>query len=296
MSTNWQDADTWTPSPHGAVLNERFRSKRFDSWLGRNSHPTQNHSLKLLLRVNLKPVSGRSTARDSARNEHPVKDWTADEWSHFSAMFVRRSGLWNRRFWLIPPASFSLLDDRRGPRPVRPSVQCSLITEIVNSVAGAHRTIEVVNLDASRPGGNSYRSNSTHLDSRDVNPRDIRYEDDQGAEHTIKNHYTVAHEIGHAIGLAHIGVLKARPLCSFAIALRAGGVKNVSSHLRRGANAKVCYGEFDSLGLAENIMGLGTRFEEINAKPWLDRIAMHTNTLPRDWKVVLAPVVPSPVA
>lgn len=305
MSSDWHDADAWSFSPRGGpVLTERFKGKRFDSYLAKNSHPTQNHALKLFLRVNLKPVNGQTTAPDSTRKSVPIKDWSADEWSRFSAMFERQSDLWNRRFWLIAPRSFTLLDDKRGGRAVRPNVQCSLFTEVINSVSSAHRTIEVVNLDIARvkeqrgissPNSNTYRSNSTHMDSLDIKPRDTHYEDDQGVEHTIKNFYTVAHELGHAIGLAHIGVLKSRPQCTFAIALRKNGVKNVSSHLRRGANAKVCYGEFDSLGLAENIMGLGTRFEAVNAKPWLERIAMHTNTLASDWKVALEPAVPHPV-
>ncbi len=306
MSSHWQDADAWSYSPHGGpILNERFKGKRFDSYFGTNAHPSQNHALKLYLRVNLRPVSGKATAPDTTRKHYPVKDWSSDEWSRFAAMFERQSDLWNRRFWLIPPRSFSLLDDKRGGRAVRPNVQCSLFTEVVNSVSSAHRTIEVVNLDIDRvkeqegisaPSSGTYRSNSTHLDSLDIQPRNTRYEDDQGVERTIKNYYTIAHELGHAIGLPHIGVLKSRPQCAFAIALKAEGVKNVSSHLRRGANAKVCYGEFDSLGLAENIMGLGTRFEEINAQPWLVRIAMHTNTLASDWKVVLQPTVPHQAA
>ena len=56
-----------------------------------------------------------------------------------------------------------------------------------------------------------------------------------------------------------------------------------SQFIARGANRSFA----SAPGLAENIMGLGTKFEEINAKPWIERIAMHTNTPARDWKVAL---------
>ena len=306
MSADWHESETWSYKPAaGPVVTERFKGKLFDSYLGKNSHPTQNHSLKLYLRVNLKPVQGKRTAPDTTKKNFPIKDWSDGEWFRFTSQFERQSHLWNGRFWLVPPKQFSILDDKRSGRAVRPNVQCFLFTEVVNSVSTAHRTIEVVNLDIDAvkeklgiesPGSGTYRSNSTHLDALDVAPRNTHYEDDRGVEHTIKNYYTIAHELGHAIGLKHIGVLKSRPECTFAISLKARGVKNVSSHLRRGSNAKVCYGEFDSAGLAENIMGLGTRFETVNAQPWLERVAMHTNTAASDWKVVLTSQAPHAVS
>jgi hypothetical protein len=304
MSEVWLDSNSWSYNPHsGNVLNERFKGKKFDSYFGKNSHPTQNHSLKIYLRVYLKPINNQTSALDSKKRRFPVKNWTPDEWLNFTTQFERQSYLWNNRFWLIPPKYFSLMDVKFGGRTIRPNIHCFLFTEVTNSPGNAHRTIDVVNLDVEtikkqrhiNPGSGTFKSNAHHIDSLDIKPRDISYEDDQGVEHTIKNHYTIAHELGHAIGLEHIGVLKSRPQCTFAISLKKHGIKNVSSHLARGANAEVCYGEFDSLGLAENIMGLGTKFEEVNAQPWLDRVEMHTNTNAADWKVLLAPVSPKAV-
>ena len=302
MSEVWLNSGTWVYNYlKGVFLTERFKGKLFDSYFGRNSHPTQNHSLKLFLRINLQPVNHQLTAKDSIKRSFAIKDWKTDDWYNFTKQFERQSYLWNNRFWLIPPKNFTLFDFKQGNRTTRPNVQCLLITEITNSPSNAHRTIDVVSLDVDaikkqrhigNVGSGTFRSNEHHLDSMDIKPRDVTYEDDQGVEHTIKNHYTVAHELGHAIGLDHVGILKSRPQCTFAIALKKNGIKNVSSHLRRGANADVCYGEFDSPGLAENIMGYGTRFEEVNAQPWIERAAMHTNTVARDWKVSLAAVAP----
>ena len=297
MSEVWQDSETWAHNPsRGYVFEQRFKGKRFDSYLGRNSHPTQNHALRLLLRVHLKPVTKQASAQDFNKESFPVKEWTPDEWSRFTSDFITQSGLWNNRFWLIPPKYFSLTDAAFGGRKMRPNVHCFLTTEITNNPATAHRTIEVVNLDLDRiksqkgidsPGSGTFRSSDKKYDSLDTKPRNTHYTDERGVQRTIKNYYTIAHEIGHAIGLGHVGVLKSSPECVFAITLRDNGISNVSSHLQRGSNSPVCYGRFSAPGLAENIMGLGTKFEEINAKPWIDRIAMHTNTLARDWKVAL---------
>jgi hypothetical protein len=302
MSEYWLDAETWNHNPHlGSVLNQRFKGQKFDSYFGKNSHHTQNHALKIYLRIHLKQVNTQ-VATDSKRRNFPAKNWTPDEWLNFTTQFERQGRLWNNRFWLIPPKYFTLLDDKSGGRAVRPNVQCFLFTEVTNSPANAHRTINVVNLDSDairkngrNPTSGTFRSNERNMDSLDIKPRANRYEDERGVEHTIENYYTVAHEIGHAIGLKHIGVLKSRPQCTFAISLKKHGITNVSSHLQRGSNAEVCYGEHDSLGLAENIMGLGMKFEEINAEPWLKRAALHTNTRAEDWKVVLAPKSPQPV-
>lgn len=305
MSDEWKDSAAWVYRPAaGPSLTERYKGKLFDSYLGRNSHPTQNHALKLYIRVNLKPLSGKKTSRDSNKTAFPVKEWSQEEWSRFTSQFERQSHLWNNRFWLVPSKAFAILDDKRSGHPVRPNIQCFLFAQVVNSAALAHRTIEVANLDvdaikrqglSDSPGSGTYRSNDGRYDSLDVKPRNTSYEDDRGIEHTIKNYYTIAHELGHAIGLPHIGVLKHRPQCQFAIALKSLGVKNVSSHLDRGSNSKVCYGRFDSPGLAENIMGLGTRFEAVNAQPWLDTAAMHTNTKASEWNVVLEHASPRKV-
>jgi len=300
MSEVWHDSETWSFNPHsGCVLKERFKGKLFDSVFAKNNHYTQNHHLIFYLRINLRQVNNKTSALDSKKRSFPIKNWTPDEWQTFTTQFERQSHLWNNRFWLIPPKYFSLLDTKSGST-IRPNIKCLLMTEITNSPSNAHRTINVVNLDVDairrqtnrNPGSGTFKSNARNLDSLDIKARDVRYEDDKGVEHTIKNYYTIAHELGHAIGLKHIGVLKSRPQCTFAIALKSLGVKNVSTHLQRGSNAEVCYGEFDSPGLAENIMGLGTKFEEINAQPWVDRVTMHTNTLARDWRISLSHISP----
>jgi hypothetical protein len=305
MSEVWQDSEKWLYNHAGGnVFEQRFKGRLFDSHLGRNSHPTQNHSLKLYLRIHLKQVNKKMTALDADKESFPVKDWTADEWSRFTSDFMKQSNMWNNRFWLIPPKYYSLTDAAYGGRKLRPNISCFLFTEVTNNPGTAHRTIEVVNLDLNRikrekriknPSSATFRSHETLYDSLDTKPRTKTYVDNLGVQRTVKNHYTVAHEIGHAIGLDHIGVLKRSSQCVFAISLENNGITDVSDHLFDGSNSPVCYGRYDTPGLAENIMGLGTKFEEVNAQPWIDRVAKHTNTLSRDWKVSLSHASPQAV-
>lgn len=305
MSEVWLDANTWKHDPaKGPVWQEQFRGKLFDSYLGGSIHYTQNHVLRLILRVFLHPVQNQTVALDSKKRDFPIRNWSGKEWAEFKGQFWKQAVKWNNRFWLVPPRHFAVKDVKSGGRALRPNIRCALDVEIASSVTKAHRIIDVVNLDikgvkeeyTEHPTSGTFKSNSKKYDSLDIKPRNTSYEDDQGELHTIKDYNTITHEIGHAIGLPHIGVLKARPQCTLAIKKHKEGDRNVASHLARGANAEVCYGEFDSLGLAENIMGLGTKFEPVNARPWIKTAAMHTNTLERDWSVRMGHLMPSAVS
>jgi len=314
MGEIWLDTRSWFYKPSvGNLWQERFRGKHFDSYLGKSSHPTQNHVLKLFLRVYLNPISKRSTATDANKRSFPIKDWTPRGWAKFTEQFEKQSRMWNNRFWLIPPKHFSIMDVRSGRNFLRPNISCSLITELVDSEAKAHRKIDVFNIDVdevkrrddkddNNPYLGKFRSDDGHLDSTDVDTGRRTYEDADGEEYTVKHHYTIAHEIGHALGMHHIGNLKHTVKCELAMDFKRRkdakqiDAKDIPSNFRGGVNAKVCYGEHDGFGLAENIMGLGYKFEEVNALPWKKRLAVHTNTQASDWRASLVPLHPQTIS
>jgi len=92
-------------------------------------------------------------------------------------------------------------------------------------------------------------------DSLDTVPYASPYLDSAGAPIM---HYTIAHEIGHAIGQPHIGVMRKTLLCAIEM------VKDSFD----GQNAPACYaGDQPSLG--KNVMGGGGAFSEDNAMSWI---------------------------
>jgi len=310
MSEIWLDTHSWFYKPGvGNLWQERFKGKRFDSYLGKNSHYTQNHALYLLLRIYLNPVGKRSTAVDLNKKSFPIKDWTPSGWAKFKEEFEKQSRLWNNRFWLIPPAHFSLMDNRDGGRVLRPNIACHVLTTLTDSPATAHRTIDAINVDADEvkrrddidddnPLLGSFRSDDRHIASTAMNTGRRVYEDDNGDTYTIEHHYTIAHEIRHAMGLSHIGIMKHTEKCEMALKFKKDKTnpRDIPFDQRGGGNAPVCYGKYDKAGMAENIMGKGYKFEAINAEPWTKRLAMHTNTLASDWVVTLTALHPLPVS
>lgn len=210
--------------------------------------------------------------------------------------------MWNDRFWLIPPDGYSNLDVKIGTRSLRPNVYCHLFVEVLSSAAGAHVSVEVANLDkptAAAISGVSVhdlnsgtaRSDDRHYNSLDIISRNDLVQDNLGHFHSIK-HLTIVHEIGHALGLPHIGVSHHDPMCDLAAILMTvpgfnGGLPAVAN-LGGGANSPVCTGTLAPPSRAANVMGHGSKFDETNAQPWRDQIALHTGTNAANWKVSMS--------
>jgi hypothetical protein len=314
MAEIWLDTSTTFYRPSvGNLWQERFHGKKFDSYLGRSSHPTQNHALRFYMRIFLNQINKRTSALDADKKDFPIKDWTPKGWTKFVEQFEKQANMWNHKFWLIPPRHFNIMDYDAGRRFLRPNIVCAVHVELVDSPAKAHRTINVFNIDEDKvkrhddmdddsPLLGKFRSDSHDLDSTDVRTGPRTVEDHDAEEYTIKHHYTIAHEIGHALGQDHIGQLKHTKRCELAMKFRKDKKKDPKTpdpgfQYRGGGNAKVCYGWYDesAMSLAENIMGLGYKFEAVNALPWKLRLATHTNTQADEWGVSLIPIGPQSI-
>ena len=191
---------------------------------------TINHTLKIRLGLCFQKITTPpSTFNDFAgANTFNIRNWTESEWWQFMDSVFDQSDRWNNKFWLIPPNNYSELDwplNARQGRNYRPNVKCQLFVQKWLSPGLANKTIRVAKLAESHVGDNgTFRSDAVTYDSLDGVAHTFQIPDNGG---TILNvvHYTIPHEIGHALGQPHIGQLRRTTACMAAIAGPTPGIR-----------------------------------------------------------------------
>lgn len=275
----------------------------------------QNHTLTLILKINLNPLLPAGVPRmlrmpilDGSQTVFLMRPWTNAEWTTFVANFKRECLKWNDKFWLIPPAGFTGLDVKQGGQTLRPNIYCHLYIDVINQASSAHTSINVVNLDrgdaSTRLGlseqdlkGGAFRSDASQYSNYDTNPSNTSTPDIHGGQTEVKNFSTVAHEIGHSLGLPHIGMTHKDPWCQLAVVLNQVSTtpSTLPALFNGGSNGNACYGHLALPERGANIMGGGTSFEESNAAPWAARMALHTSTKAADWSISRVKMPPAAV-
>ena len=269
-----------------------IQDSHFNSDLIRSADPgATNHIMQITLRIRLEQIrTPPNTCRDGDNNVFNIRNWHDHEWLAFTEMVRRQSNVWNDKFWLIPPEIFTEWDLELflgGPVVVRPNFKCILRVSVVTG-GQAHKTIRAARLAQSYVGDNAtMRSDAMTYDSLDGIAHTFAIPDNTGSLLNIV-HYTIPHEIGHALGQPHIGVMRRTQACMQAIQGPTAGDDTTIG----GSNSHRCYGWGDPPSICENIMGYGTQFEVLNADPWRWRIARHTETRAQDWQVATARPAP----
>jgi outer membrane protein OmpA-like peptidoglycan-associated protein len=283
-------APSYKPVPLvGAAFSSNSRTggsvpAAFDTFLYQPTGGFKHVKLTIKLKISLKQARGFLPVQlDADKKPFLTTPWTDAQWSAFVNSASAQVNLWNNRFWLVPPPAFSGLDEvyqkdpffNKFPNKIfRPNLLCALEVDF-SPASGAHRTIEVTNLNAAFitatgrvPDPGVFRSHAFLYDSFDATPWAFPLGHAPGMP---ASHPVIAHEIGHAIGLDHIGVLTKAPICQLAANLNTANVDRylpAGSPLAGGTNALVCYGSTNA-ALAGNIMGAGQAFSSENARPWL---------------------------
>lgn len=171
---------------------------------------------------------------------------------------------WHGKFWLKCSDTFDKWDFEDKHMIYRPNIWCRFKVELVGSPAAAHARAKCVRLDSAE---RSFRSDSGHYTDRDINPEPRSH----GSPFR-----TSVHEIGHLLGLKHVGVegppSVSRTICR--IQMRAMGPS--------AAHTDICYGAIGQPG-RRDVMGTGGDIRSWHAKPWQEAVAWFSGRRANEW-------------
>ena len=188
-------------------------------------------------------------------NEFPVKDWNESAKNEFVKKFEEGEKFWNYKFMLRTPSNYDGLDFTHWTNRSDSWVcrpNVLCLFRLKKDAQPNHQWIKVV-----RVNDKKFRSDNATYDEDDV------------------NEITLFHELGHALGLEHIQALL-------------GNKKCLDDKFR---NDSMCYDELPGV-THPNVMGRGKSLTFVNAEPWRQLIAHHTDTARTSWHVIMSNFAP----
>lgn len=229
---------------------------------------TTNAELTLVLRIFLQQVAG-GTVNDADNRSFTTAAWNQRVWQEWTARYQREAqAFWSGKYWLKTPVDNDDLIFTQNPGNIRwrCNVWCRFRLELATSAGTAHKTIQVANIvlpRGSHPTAGTFRSHETLYDQYDLGYG--VYTRTDGAGHAREYYQrTFVHEVGHALGLPHIGQMTHNAQCT------------ADSSSPQGTNSDSCYGTVHSE--RRDVMGFGERRSLHDGTPWQNRIGRHFTT------------------
>jgi hypothetical protein len=270
-------------------------TRRFDFEFIGDGNINANHVLWIRMRLCLQQVFG-STVVVLGRKWN-IQEWKTSEWHAYKLMVRAAAGMWDKRFTLIPPNSADMFAYKGpGGSTFMPNVECRFELKVQDSPAGAHKTLRVVRLSDrfNYAPGDFPMSAAGMWDSADQTFNIQEIADDVGKIHMHAT-FPIAHEIGHLLGQEHAGYLYNRKDCTDAKMMELERREPTDPDFKNGASSEVCYGKRQPAYVADNIMGIGPRFDTVNAQPWKEIMVLKVGegqTRGSEWKVGLNEYAP----
>ncbi len=230
---------------------------------GRAGDMSSNASLIITLKIFLRQKNN-GDGRPDLTAPFSYGTWPADQWETFRTRFTSGANFWDSKFWLVlsqdkvSSAEYSTIEKELAVLENAPSretlqqkyvyrrnIRCRFNLQIVSTEGAAHKILDCLYIvdGSNQPTTDLYihRSDAATIDVGDVHER--------GGFNCI------SHEVGHMLGLPHIGVVTEHAPCI--------AVLSTSD----GPNSDVCYNG-DNKTYTNNVMGRGSLLTYLQSLPW----------------------------
>jgi hypothetical protein len=202
-------------------------------------------------------IAGRKDVRYVKWDYEPGSSGRLSKFDEFKRDAVKNAEkFWNGRFRLTPPASYSYCVWPAGGGGKPRGVTCTMKMVQVNEAGSASH---VVRCYRRAQGENSSRVDTLTWTDVILEESTHQLRDKTGKLIPTKQ-LTLAHEVGHMLGLDH-------PVCP-------------------GEEAK-CYGDGGEESQITNVLGAGNLVNKSNSSPWVGRAVRHTGVPQDQWTVDL---------
>jgi hypothetical protein len=182
-----------------------------------------------------------------------IQKWKVGEFEHYTNSLVTGAQrFWDGVFWLRTPKAYSDLNFPDGRATHRCNLYCRFELKRATNERDAHYTIAVVRA----MDGEDFRSNSRLYSQNDIKSEHM-------IPHSTTKFWTHFHEVGHLIGLGHVGT---------------GGRTNVHND-----NSPTAYGVTSKE--MQDVMGRGSVRHNWHATPWQQAAEAFTGVKANDWQV-----------